>query len=171
MKPQNPSKEGYTFEGWYTDNSLSKLWNFDKDLVSENVTLYAKWKKLNTEVEKFNVAFESNGGNTIDTQVGIQKGTRVIKPMDPKREGYTFEGWYSDNSFKQSWNFDTDTVESDMTLYAKWIQIQPEIEKPNPVEPETVLPETGMANYGILSGTLIISGFVLILSRFNKKEN
>lgn len=40
--PANPSREGYTFGGWYTDAALTTPWNFN-DQVINTVTLYAKW--------------------------------------------------------------------------------------------------------------------------------
>lgn len=44
----------------------------------------------------------------------------LTKPADPKANGYTFDGWYKDKAFKNAWNFTTERVDSDMTLYAKW---------------------------------------------------
>ena len=44
-KPADPTREGYTFAGWYKDSSLSFPWNFSKDTVNEDTTLYAGWKK------------------------------------------------------------------------------------------------------------------------------
>ena len=43
--PQAPTREGYTFAGWYKDSSLSSPWRFDKDTVDKDITLYAGWKK------------------------------------------------------------------------------------------------------------------------------
>ncbi len=43
-KPQAPTREDYTFEGWYKNSDLTEEWSFDSDKVTENVTLYAKWK-------------------------------------------------------------------------------------------------------------------------------
>lgn len=42
-KPDDPTKEGFTLEGWYTDIDLQNKWDFGKDTVSGNLTLYAKW--------------------------------------------------------------------------------------------------------------------------------
>lgn len=42
-EPEEPTKDGYTFAGWYTDENYQKEWNFEEDLVAENMTLYAKW--------------------------------------------------------------------------------------------------------------------------------
>ena len=42
-KPSNPSRSGYTFEGWYKDDKFKTLWDFANDKVTEDVTLYAKW--------------------------------------------------------------------------------------------------------------------------------
>ena len=44
-KPENPTKEGYVFAGWYTDENYGTEWNFEEDLVTENMTLYAGWIK------------------------------------------------------------------------------------------------------------------------------
>lgn len=41
-KPTNPSKEGYTFVGWYTDKELTAAYDFGSG-VTANLTLYAKW--------------------------------------------------------------------------------------------------------------------------------
>ena len=43
-KPTDPTREGYVLEGWYSDMDLQNEWNFDKDTVSGNMTLYAKWE-------------------------------------------------------------------------------------------------------------------------------
>ncbi len=47
-RPQDPVKEGYTLEGWYRDNTLTTAWHFadeaGADQLTEDVTLYAKWK-------------------------------------------------------------------------------------------------------------------------------
>lgn len=40
--PVNPTRQGYTFGGWYTDEALTKPWNFN-DEVTGSLTLYAKW--------------------------------------------------------------------------------------------------------------------------------
>jgi len=45
-KPSDPTKAGYTFDGWYADSALSTAWDFANDAVVGNTTLYAKWAQL-----------------------------------------------------------------------------------------------------------------------------
>ncbi|MDE7095157.1 MAG: InlB B-repeat-containing protein, partial [Anaeroplasmataceae bacterium] len=47
-KPEDPKKEGYVFEGWYKNSAKTTLWDFSKDVVSESITIYAKWSKILT---------------------------------------------------------------------------------------------------------------------------
>lgn len=42
-QPDDPTKEGFYLEGWYSDIDLQNQWDFGKDTVSGNMTLYAKW--------------------------------------------------------------------------------------------------------------------------------
>lgn len=42
------------------------------------------------------------------------------KPTNPQEQGFLFGGWYKESSCTTAWNFDTDTVQAPMTLYAKW---------------------------------------------------
>lgn len=42
-KPSDPTREGYTFAGWFSDEALTKAWDFAADKVTAKTTLYAKW--------------------------------------------------------------------------------------------------------------------------------
>jgi len=64
------------------------------------------------------VTFESNRGTPVNSQV-VQTGDLVTEPNVTKTN-YVLLGWYSDSSFNNIWDFDNDTVSSDLTLYAKW---------------------------------------------------
>ena len=68
------------------------------------------------------VRFESNGGSEIEEQK-VLFGETVVKPEDPTRDGYIFDGWYRDIDKTKSWDFDNDTVSGNMSLYAKWVQV------------------------------------------------
>ena len=65
------------------------------------------------------VTFETNGGSEI-TDLVAQYGETIARPDNPVREGYRLVGWYTDIDLKTPWDFDTDTVQGNMTLYAKW---------------------------------------------------
>ncbi|MDR2266491.1 MAG: leucine-rich repeat protein [Christensenellaceae bacterium] len=52
--------------------------------------------------------------------VRVQTNNTVDPPEDPTREGYYFDGWYTDETFANAWEFNTTTIKSDTTLYAKW---------------------------------------------------
>ena len=72
------------------------------------------------EKEKtFIVSFNSNGGTAVASQT-VENGARVTKPADPTRENDVFDGWYRDAALTNIWNFNTDVVTSNVTLYAKW---------------------------------------------------
>ena len=58
--PANPTKEGYTFDGWYLDANFSTKVDFSTFKVTEDVALYAKWV-INT----YTVTFNSNGGSEV----------------------------------------------------------------------------------------------------------
>lgn len=44
--PEDPTREGYEFMGWYKDYACSVKWNVDKDTIEGDITLYAGWEKI-----------------------------------------------------------------------------------------------------------------------------
>lgn len=71
------------------------------------------------EPQTFTVTFDSKGGSGVNSQT-IAKDSKVRKPTDPTKTGYTFGGWYKNEACTEPWNFNTDTVTENLTLYAKW---------------------------------------------------
>ncbi len=85
-KPDNPTKPGHTFNGWYTDSALTQAWNFD-DWVTGELKLYAGWT-----VNQYTITFDTNGGSEI-APITQDYGTKITTPDNPTRKGYTFKGW------------------------------------------------------------------------------
>ena len=68
----------------------------------------------------YTVKFDTLGGSEIDS-VKVNSGGKLTKPADPTREGYTFEGWFTDKECTTAYDFDTKVTKS-FTLYAKWTE-------------------------------------------------
>ena len=118
-KPTDPTREGYAFVAWFKETTLSTEWKFDTDIVTADMTLYAKWEQNNM----YTVTFNSNDGSVVTPQTVVEGGKATEPSPAPTKEGYTFDGWYSDNNtFSNKWNFASNTVTGDVTLYAKWIE-------------------------------------------------
>lgn len=64
-KPTDPTREGYTFAGWYTDEACTKAYDFSV-AVTADMTLYAKWIKK---------AADNNGGSGGNGGSGSGNGT------------------------------------------------------------------------------------------------
>jgi len=126
------------------------------------------------------VDFVSNGGNSVDDQT-IEVSALAVKPADPTRAGYTFNGWYSDEARTQLWDFET-PITSNQTLYADWI-MDPAQPSTKPTTKVTIKknPKTGVAFYVgegsqelnitplLLSG-LLLGGIGLFLTIKKKKR-
>ena len=116
-EPEGVTFAGHTLGGWYTDNhTFANRWNFDADTVISNITLYAKWNA--NPPNTFTVTFVSNGGTPVSDQAVIISGNAAEPGVT--RTNYTLAGWYTDNAFANRWNFATDIVSTNTTLYAKW---------------------------------------------------
>ncbi len=114
-RPADPKRLGCIFAGWYKEATCNNAWNFDTDRVTQNTTLYADWTVL------FNVAFDVQTSGIVSPELQIvAEGTTVVRPADPYRSGYTFNAWYKDESCTNLWNFASDVVTKNITLYAKW---------------------------------------------------
>lgn len=70
----------------------------------------------------YTVSFDTNGAGINYEDQEVLSGDKISKPADPTKGSYKFLGWYNGDEL---WNFDSDTVESDMTLVAKWEYIIP----------------------------------------------
>lgn len=110
--PEAPTKAGYDFAGWYKDEALSS--KFDGTGIVGNITVYAKWEQI-----KYDVTFEPNGGTAVTYQK-LALGEKVAKPANPTKADFTFTGWYKEAECKTLWNFEVDTVNGVMSLYAGW---------------------------------------------------
>lgn len=72
------------------------------------------------EVIKKTISFDSQGGSSV-ISISVKVGDKVTRPNNPEKVGYTFSGWYKESSCVNEWNFETETISDDITLYAKWI--------------------------------------------------
>jgi len=125
-EPTSPTRSGYNFEGWYINNVL-----FDfSTKINEDITLTAKWVAKESEnTDKITVSFDSNGGTDIEAQV-IDANSKVIKPINPTRDGYKFVEWQLNS---KTFDFKTEVTKS-IVLIAKWEKVT----KPEEVTKYTV---------------------------------
>ncbi len=72
------------------------------------------------EAKSYTVIFQTNGGSEV-APVLVAEGTTLSVPAAPAKPNAAFEGWYKDAALTQAWNFLTDTVTADVTLFAKWV--------------------------------------------------
>lgn len=68
----------------------------------------------------YKVDFESNGGTQVESQV-VEKNGKVQEPEEPTRYNQMFDGWYKDKELTKKYNFQKETVDGDIILYAKWV--------------------------------------------------
>ncbi len=73
---------------------------------------------LETGATEQTILFETGEGSQVDPLIAYS-GTSIDAPTDPQREGHTFLGWFTDESFETPYVFDV-MPEEDLSLYAKW---------------------------------------------------
>lgn len=96
-------------------------WNNVPATVTEAATIQAVFTR---STRSYNVTFNmKDHGSAIDGQTK-EYGSHVDQPSDPSEEGYTFVGWYKEDACTNAWDFDSDVVEDNTTLYAKWTAIK-----------------------------------------------
>ena len=71
-----------------------------------------------TEPIYYTVTFDSAGGSAVES-VKVVEGGKISLPTEPNRDGYIFDGWKKNGG--SEWDFENDTVKSDVTLKASWI--------------------------------------------------
>ena len=124
-QPADPTKEGYTFIGWYNGESE---WDFEAP-VTTGLILTAKW-----QVNQYTITFKpENGGQ--DIVIKQDYGTAITAPANPTKTGYTFAGWDK--------TIPTTMPAGDMTITARWTEnrviviIRPDDSKDEP-DPGTI---------------------------------
>lgn len=114
-----PIKTGYRFIGWYLDPEFTIL--VTKIIEAKDVTVYAKWEKIEQDVNVYNIIYHLNGGiNHLNNPDKLYESELPFTLFKPTRVGYIFVGWYITNEFEGEEIKIIDTLDGDLNLYAKW---------------------------------------------------
>lgn len=89
--PTAPTREGYTFIGWYKEAALENAWDFAADKVTANITLYAKWTKNEEKPDTYTVTV--NDSYATNTGVGRYTQGAMVTIDAGSRSNYSFVGW------------------------------------------------------------------------------
>ena len=113
-EPTNPTKNGYTFTGWYTEKECKNKYNFST-AVEDNKTLYAGWEAI-----QYNITYVLNGGNNDSRNPSTYTKEDTVTFKSPTKENSTFLGWYENADFSGNPIGSISNRTGNITLYAKW---------------------------------------------------
>ncbi|MDR2739829.1 MAG: InlB B-repeat-containing protein, partial [Treponema sp.] len=117
-KPIDPGRPGYTFRGWFSEETGGTLYSWPYPL-SGNLTMHAQWRaEGEPPPQQYTITFDSHGGSAM-AAVTAEAEAAVSKPADPSRPGYTFRGWFSEETggTLYSWPY---TLNANVTMHAQW---------------------------------------------------
>jgi uncharacterized repeat protein (TIGR02543 family) len=117
--PASPTLTGYSFGGWYAESNGGGSAFTASSIVSENMTVYARWDSYS-----YTVTFNNSGGDTaaspVSKTVTSPETTIDALPTPPTRTGYFFGGWYTGGNGTGSVFTALTTITGDITVYARW---------------------------------------------------
>ncbi|HDI4209001.1 TPA: InlB B-repeat-containing protein [Listeria monocytogenes] len=124
-EPATPTKQGYTFDGWYDAETGGNKWDFKTMKIPANdVTLYAHFT-----INNYQANFDIDGSVTNET---ITYDTLLNEPTAPTKQGFLFDGWYDAEVGGTKWDFNTMKMPAnDITLYAHFSKETPLIPSPS----------------------------------------
>ncbi len=120
--PPAPSRTGYTFTGWNTEQGGRTGTRYDAKAsytIKGNVTLYARWSPIS-----YTITFDGNEATSTvpDPKTG-DYDTSITLPPAPSRTGYTFTGWNTEQGGRTGTRYAAKasyTIKGNATLYARW---------------------------------------------------
>ena len=121
-KDDGKQETTYTFKGWYKDNACTYEWDFAKDVIEHDTTIYAKWDKVAKSYHT--VTYSTTEGNenasNIPEKQKLYEGEKLEKPAKkPAVKNKTFKGWYtSEEDTKSAYKSWGKPLTEDITLYA-----------------------------------------------------
>lgn len=109
-----PSYGQYYFDGWYRNKECTYRWSYSNHTVTEDITLYAKW------IDPCKVTFVTSGNGTTPESITTMYESKISAPKMEAGDYKSFDGWYTDEARTKLWHFNSDIVNSDLTLYGHW---------------------------------------------------
>ena len=114
------TRTGYTFGGWYSDAAFTTKVTSISATATGTITLYAKFT-----AQEYTITYVLNGGtNGAGNPAKYTYGTGVSSLADARKTGYTFDGWYLEDTFTTKVTSISATQTGDITLYAKFTKVQ-----------------------------------------------
>ncbi len=121
-----PTKANYTFEGWYSEPEYTN--KVTSVTLDSNKTVYAKWKAASTgggggggggaAVTKYTITFKNADDTEIEKVQYDANATVDLGKHKPEKDGFVFEGWYTDKELKNK--VTSIKLTKDTVLYANW---------------------------------------------------
>ena len=117
-KPEDPERAGYDFVDWYKDSYLDSPWDFNKDLVKSDVTLYGKWTySTDTEYTVHHYYEKLDGGYELIGQVLTGTTYSLVTAEKDEKEGFVEDGNHSDR-------VNAGNIQPDSSLVLSFITIE-----------------------------------------------
>lgn len=102
----------FTYDKLYSRETKGSRIHGDELVITQGIGLPAT----------YTVTFDANGYGTAPAAItDVIEDRRISRPSNPTADGYVFKGWYKEATCENAWDFYSDTVTSDITLYARWV--------------------------------------------------
>ena len=117
IKPNDPTRDGYTFMGWATSQNGTPSFNVSATMPDADLTYYAIW-----QINQHTITWNANGGeiDTEGTNGTFDYGTPITPATTKSRIGYDFIGWNTQAEATTAIDVATTMPDNDLTYYAIW---------------------------------------------------
>jgi uncharacterized repeat protein (TIGR02543 family) len=115
--PADPTRAGYTFDGWFTAQTGGTMFNPTFSPPDGNLVVHAQWTR-----DPFTVTYEEYGGTTVSDSEFVSGGT-ITLPSQPTRAGFTFDGWFTAQTGGTKYGSTSSPPDGNLVVHAQWTQI------------------------------------------------